>query len=61
MTGVLGLIGYLRKDVYGKLCFYLKPKGKAMLARAIKNFQRAYKLRFLINFISRHLFIKLFI
>ena len=34
--------GYLRSDVYGKRGIHLKPKGKAMMAKTIKNFQRAY-------------------
>ena len=35
--------GHLRKDLYGKLGLHLKPKGKNMMASAIKNFQHAYK------------------
>ena len=35
--------GYIRHDLYGKLGIHLKPKGKAMMARVIRNFQNSYK------------------
>ncbi len=34
--------GYLRDDLYGKLGIHLKGKGKALMAKSIKCFQRAY-------------------
>ena len=34
--------GNLRYDLYGKRGLHLKPKGKAMMTRTIKNFQHAY-------------------
>lgn len=34
--------GYMREDLYGKLGIHLKPKGKSIMARAIKNFQNSY-------------------
>ena len=34
--------GFLRRDLYGRLGIHLKPKGKAMMAKCISNFQRSY-------------------
>lgn len=35
--------GYIRNDLFGYSGVHLRPKGKGMLARRIKNFQAAYK------------------
>ena len=34
--------GYLRDDLYGRNGVHLKGKGKSIMARCIKNFQRSY-------------------
>ena len=34
--------GFLRNDLYGKFGLHLKPKGKSIMARGIRNFQKSY-------------------
>ena len=34
--------GYLRDDLYGRNGVHLKGKGKAIMARDIRNFQQSY-------------------
>ena len=35
--------GFLRTDLYGKYGVHLKPKGKSIMARSIRNFQKSFK------------------